>query len=108
MARLLSEAIAAFTSNGVSVAHERFHELPDPPYAVTRLDDSEYGYGDDQAQHPLCEYEIVLSVTDRDLELEGAIENALAEADITFRKRGGHNPYDDLVTTTYRFSVYER
>lgn len=108
MAQLLSEAVRAFTDNGVPVAHGRFHDAPDPPYAETMLEDSNYGYADDRTLRLLCEYTFTLYTADRDLELENLIQDGLDEAGITYRKRGGFAPYDDLITTTYRIDVYER
>lgn len=105
----LTEAVAAFTSNNVPVAHVRFHGAQAAPYAETHLNDIDYHYSDNRAHRTLCEYEFVLCALDRDLELEAAIEDALDAAGIVIAaKSTGHRADDDLVTTTYRFDVYER
>lgn len=106
---LLSEAVSAFTTNGVPVAHVRFHGTKEPPYAEAHLNDAQFHYSDDRVSRTTCEYEFVMHVTDRDLELEAAIEDALDAADITLEyKSTGHRADEDLVTVTYRFEVYER
>lgn len=105
----LSEAVAAFTTNEVPVAHVRFHGSQQPPYAETYLNGIHYHYSDDRASRTICEYEFVLHVLDRDLELEVAIEDALEAVDITLEaKSTGYRADEDLVTVTYRFEVYER
>lgn len=110
MSRLLSEAIAAFTTNGVPVANVRFRgeEAPAPPYAEAYLEDSTSTYSDNRNSRTLYDYSIVLYVAERDFSLEFAIEDALDAAQITWRKRGGYHADLDLVTTSYEFSVYER
>ena len=104
----LSEAVAAFTSNGVPVGHVRFHEKQDPPFAEAYLNESRNALADDKCWRAFCDYEFVLSTTDRDLALEHRIEDALSESEIIWTKRGGYRGDDDLVTTAYRFEVYER
>lgn len=108
MSMLLSEATAAFTANGVPTVHVRFHETPSPPYAKLYLNDSSYNYSDNRTHKTLCEYEAVLHAEERDMTLEGKIEDALDAAKITYRKSGGYLASEDLITTTYRFEVYER
>ena len=108
--KLLSEAVKAFTDNGVPVAHVRFHHdnVPPPPYARAYLNDSRYFSSDNRNHKTLCEYDVVLYVIDRDLALEGAIETALDAAQIPYRKSGGYLANEDLVTTTFQIEVYER
>lgn len=108
MARLLSEAVAAFTSNGVPVAHVRFHGDQAPPYAEAYLNETEHSYADNRNTRTFANYDLVLHVTDRDLDLEGRIEDAFDEAEITWSKSGGYRADADLVTTTYQIEVYER
>lgn len=105
---MLSEAVAAFTSYGVPVRHVRFRKYVEPPYATAHLQESLDDFADDRNLRSLCTYDITLSVVDRDLALEASVEDALAEADITWRKSGGYDPDHDLLTTTYRMNVYER
>lgn len=106
--QLLSDAVAAFTSNGVPVAHVRFHDTPNPPYARAYLNESRYFASDDCQHKTLCEYDVILYAVDRDLALEGAIEDALTAARIPYRKSGGYLANEDLVTTTFQIEVYER
>lgn len=112
MAELLSEAVSAFVSNGVPVAHVRFHTNPDPPYAEAYLNESNRMRGnqgsDDRMPRTHASYDVILHATDRDLELEGRIEDALDESYIGWRKSGGYRGDADLVTTTYTIEVYER
>ena len=108
MARLLSEAVAAFRNAGVAVAHVRFRGTQAAPYAEIFLDGSDYFYSDDRTTRALCDYEFVLYTRDRDLTLEFAIEAALDAADITYRKAGGYHADADLVATRYSMKVYER
>lgn len=104
----LSEATTAFTSNGVPVAHVRFHEKQDPPFAEAYLNDSRNVLADDKCWRAFCDYEFVLCAVDRDLALEHRIEDALGESEIIWTKRCGWRVDDNLVTTSYRFEVYER
>ena len=105
----LSDAVSAFTTNKVPVAHVRFHGHQQPPYAEAHLNEIQNHYSDDRISRTLCEYEFVMHVLDRDLELEAAIEDALDASDITIEyKSTGHRADEDLVTVTYRFEVYER
>ncbi len=104
----LSDAVAAFTENDVPVAHVRFRGNQAPPYAEAYLNDSEYFSSDDGVSRTLCNYDMALYVRTRDLTLEAAIEDALAESGITWRKTGGYDAKDDLVMTTYQMQVYER
>lgn len=106
--QLLSDAVAAFTSNGVPVAHVRFHETPAPPYARVFLNDSQYNHSDNRAHRTFCEYDVILYTTDRDLALEASIEDALTAAQIIPHKSGGYLANEDLVTTTFQIEVYER
>lgn len=108
MATTLAEAVAAFVSSGVPVAHVRFRDKRKPPFAEAYLNSSNNTHTDDRTWRAFCEYEFVLYARDRDLALEARIEDALGEADITWEKRGGYRGDEDLVTTTYRFEVYER
>lgn len=106
--QLLSDVVKAFTDSGVQVAHVRFHDTPAPPYARTYLSGSHYSSSDNRVRRTLCEYDVVLYVIDRDLELEGAIEAALDAARVPYQKIGGYVADDDLVTTTFSVEVYER
>ena len=108
MAELLSEAIAAFKSNGVPVAHVRFHDAPEPPYAEAYLNETRNFGSDNRTHKALASYDIVLHATDRDLALEGRIEAALDAAYVGWDKKGGYRGDADLVTTTYMIEVYER
>lgn len=110
MAELLSEAVAAFTSNGVPVAHVRFHDddAPGPPYAEAYLNETRNFSSDNRTHKALASYDIVLHAIDRDLALEGLIEDALDAAYIGWDKKGGYRGDADLVTTTYMIEVYER
>lgn len=108
MAMLLSEAVAAFTANGVPVAHVRFHGDQAPPYVEAYLNETEHHYADDRNSRTFANYDLVLHASDRDLDLEGRIEDAFDEAEITWRKSGGYRADADLVTTTYQIQVYER
>ncbi len=108
MSMLLSEAVAAFTSNGVPVAHVRFHGDQAPPYAEAYLNETNHHFADDRNSRTFANYDLVLHATDRDLELEGLVEDALDAAEITWRKSGGYRADADLVTTTYQIEVYER
>lgn len=108
MSRLLSEVVAAFRDNGVPIAHVRFRDDQAPPYAEAHLGMSRSFNSDNRTSRTLCEYDVVLYVRDRDLTREHAIEDALAAADITWRKMGGYNHDSDLVTTTYQLEVFER
>ena len=108
MAELLSEAIAAFTSNGVPVAHVRFHDAIEPPYAEVYLNETRNFGSDNRTHKALASYDIVLHAIDRDLALEERIEDALDAAYIGWDKKGGYRGDADLVTTTYMIEVYER
>ncbi len=109
MAELLSDAVAALTANEIPVAYVRFRgETPAPPYAELYLNDTQHHYSDDRNSRTLANYEIILHCADRDLRLEGLIEDALEAADITWTKRGGYRADVDLITTTYEINVYER
>ena len=108
MAMTLAEAVAAFTTNNVPVAHVRFRDKRKPPFAEAYLNNSNNVHTDDRTWRAFCEYEFVLCTRDRDLALEARIEDALGEADITWEKRGGFRADEDLVTITYRFEVFER
>lgn len=106
---MLSEAIAAFVSNGVPVALTRFHEKQSPPFAEAHHNGSRNVRADDRCWRALCDYEFVLCAVDRDLALEHRIEDALSESEIVWAKeQDGWRVDDDLVTMTYRFEVYER
>ena len=105
---LLSEAVAAFTSNGVPVAHVRFHDDQPPPYVEAYLNETHHNYADDRNARTFASYDLVLHATDRDLDLEERVEDTLDEAEITWRKSGGYRADADLVTTTYQIEVYER
>lgn len=108
MAMLLSEAVEAFTSNDVPVAHVRFHEKQAPPYVEAYLNETEHHYADNRNSRTFANYDLVLHVTDRDLDLEERIEDAFDEAEITWRKTSGYRADADLVTITYQIQVYER
>ena len=108
LAELLSEAIAAFTSNGVPVAHVRFHDAIEPPYAEVYLNETRNFGSDNRTHKALASYDIVLHAIDRDLALEERIEDALDAAYIGWDKKGGYRGDADLVTTTYMIEVYER
>lgn len=108
MAKLLSDAVKAFTDNSVPVAHVRFKTTQAPPYAEAYMDESEHFHADNKTSRALVRYEIVLHVVERNLRLEGLIEDALDVAEIAWRKRGGYKADEDLITTTYEMSVYER
>lgn len=108
MAMLLSEAVAAFRSNDVPVAYVRFHEDQPPPYVEVYLNETEHHYADNRNSRTFARYDLVLYAADRDLDLEGRIEDAFDEAEITWRKSGGYHADADLVTTTYQIEVYER
>jgi hypothetical protein len=108
MAELLSDAIAAFTSNGVPVAHVRFHDAIEPPYAEVYLNETRNFGSYNRTHKALASYDIVLHAVDRDLALEGRIEDALDAAYVGWDKKGGYRGDADLVTTTYMIEVYER
>ena len=108
MAELLSEARAAFTENGVPVAHVRFHDAPEPPYAEMYLNETRNFGSDNRTHKALASYDVILYVVDRDLALEGSIEDVLDAACIGWNKQGGYREDAGLVTTTYRIEVYER
>ena len=67
MAMLLSEAVEAFTSNDVPVAHVRFHGKQAPPYVEAYLNETEHHYADNRNSRTFANYDLVLHVTDRDL-----------------------------------------
>ena len=108
MAELLSDAVAAFTSNGVPVAHVRFHDTPEPPYAEAYLNETRNFGSDNRTHKALASYDIVLHAIDRDLALEERIEDALDAAYVGWNKKCGYRGDADLVTTTYMIEVYER
>lgn len=108
MAELLSEAVDAFKANGVPVAHVRFHDAPEPPYAEVYLNETSNFSSDNRVHKALASYDVVLHATDRDLALEGRIEDALDAAYVGWDKKGGYRGDADLVTTTYMIEVYER
>ena len=110
---LLSDAVEAFRSEGVPVAHERFENDSEsrlsPPYVVAHLKRTKYEYADDRILHILCDYDFVLYCKRRDLSLEGRIEQKLCEAEINPRdKRGDDEEYLGLVSVTFEMKLYER
>lgn len=110
MARMLSEAVSAFTKNGVACAHVRFRDEHAPaPYATIYLNDGTSPFrSDDRNSRTLSEYDFILHVRDRDLALEASIEDALGDAEIGWGKSGGYDADRDLLTITYNMQVYER
>ena len=109
MARLLSEAVAAFEDNGVPVALVKFSRDQEPPYAKARLNDTSYFFSDDATSRLLCDYDIILYAERRDVALEHRIEDALAASEITIRRKSDGEREDlALVTVTFDIQVFER
>ena len=105
----LSDLVGVFEGAGVPVAHVRHHDVPDPPYAETHLNDIVQFESNDRTDPFCCEYDVVLYAKDRDLELERSLEDGLRAHGIApTHKSTGYHANVDLVTTTYQMNLYER
>ena len=101
------DVVAAFTSAHVPLAQVRHPKDQAPPYAVAWRDGNSQLASDNR---PLSEYTIYLYTKERDMALEFALEDALAELGVTYSKGAtGHDGETDLVSIPFRdIAVYER
>ena len=103
----LKDVVAALRDSGVPTIQTRFPTDRKPPYAVVLRNGESLLASDDR---PLSEYEIVLYTKERDMTLEFAIEDALADLHVTFVKGAtGIDGETDLHSIPFTdIDVYER